>query len=107
MKAGRIILAAIYLDILAVSAVGAATRIYRPPCQTGAGAYLLAQHSGAIIRVDKYKEGRGGSAVVVYRPRQDSGWASRRLLARFDLATTLDNEPVTIRNANMTCRISK
>jgi hypothetical protein len=107
MKAGKIILAAIYLDILAVTAVGAATRVFRPPCHTGSGAYLLAQNSGAIIRVDRRKDGEGGSAIIVYRPRLERGWASRRLVSRFDLETTLDKEDVTIRNANVTCRIPR
>lgn len=105
MKFRTFIYAALFVEIGVFSAAAAAT-IIRPPCFSGARAYLLAANAGAVIgvRQDRDQVGAGGSAVVVYRPRKEKGWASQRLLARFDLAVELNNKPVVVRNSGQTCR---
>lgn len=106
MKLRTFIYAALFAEIGVFGAAAAATTILRPPCYSGSRAYLLASNAGAVIDVKDHQEqaGAGGSAVVVYRPRKEKGWASQRLLARFDLAVELNNKPVVVRNSGQTCR---
>ncbi len=103
MEAGRIIIAGISF---AVAGVGAAwdVVIVRPgPC-AAAETYLLAGNSAAIIRVeeDAIAETDG---VIVYREQPRKGWASRKILARFDLR--LDEAGTTILNSGEYCRGSQ
>ncbi|WP_428409425.1 hypothetical protein [Hyphococcus sp.] len=102
MEAGRIILAGISF---AVAGLGAAwdVVVVRPvPC-AAEKTYLLAGASAAIIRVeaDAVSETDG---VIVYR-EQSRGWASRRLLGRFDLR--VDDAGATIINSGEFCRGSQ
>ena len=91
-------------EIVALGAAAAATTILRPPCYSGSRAYLLAANAGAVIDVKRHANGASGSAVVIFRPRKENGWASQRLLARFDLAVELNDTPVVVRNSGQTCR---
>lgn len=91
-------------EIVALGAAAAATTILRPSCYSGSQAYLLAANAGAVIDVKKHDDGTSRSAVVVFRPRKEKGWASQRLLARFDLAVELNDNPVVVRNSGQTCR---
>lgn len=65
-------------------------RVFRAePCQSAYGAYMLAPNSAAIIRIDRPIGADplrvAQSSVIVYRPTPGRGWASRRLLSRFDV----------------------
>lgn len=79
----------------------AATTIIRPGECAGVGqSYLLAVNSGAIIRVAP-----GNAAapeVIVFRPKAATGWASQRLLMRFDLQ--LDDHGARIINSGAFCK---
>ena len=55
------------------------------PCSSPYGAYLLAPNSGALVRVDRPDQTDGEVQVIVFRPQRLRGWASQRLLSRFDL----------------------
>ncbi len=77
--------------------------IVRPgPCSEQASSYLLAGNSAAIIRI-----GPGNTAetsdpiIIVFRPQQIRGWASQRLLSRFDLK--LDDSGARIINSGAFC----
>ena len=102
MEAGRIILAGISF---AVAGLGAAwdVVIVRPVSCAAEKTYLLAGNSAAIIRIeaDALADTDG---VIVYR-EQSKGWASRRLLGRFDLS--LDDAGATIVNSGDFCRGSQ
>ena len=89
------------IELIACAAMASSVIITGPPCRDETRSYLLALNAGAVISVEE--EETGGSAVVVYRPRQEKGWASQRLLSRFDLAAELDDRPVVIRNSGATC----
>lgn len=106
MKLRTFIYAALFAEIAVLGAAGAATTIVRPPCYSGSRAYLLAANAGAVIDVKDHRDqaNGGGAAVVVFRPRKENGWASQRLLARFDLAVALNDKPVVVRNSGQTCR---
>ncbi len=104
MKLRAIIYAALFVEIGVFGAAAAATTIFRPPCYSGSRAYLLAANAGAVIDVKEQKGKSSGSAVVIFRPRKENGWASQRLLSRFDLAVELNNNPVVVRNSGQTCR---
>ncbi len=107
MKLRPIIYAALFVEVAVFGAAAAATTILRPPCYSGSRAYLLAANAGAVIDVREHKDKSSGLAVVVFRPRKEKGWASQRLLSRFDLAMELNNKPVVVRNSGQTCRASK
>ncbi len=102
----RPLLYGIFAAEIVVIGVGAATTVWRPPCYSGSRAYLLASNAGAVIDVRQEHENSDGSAVVVYRPRQEIGGASRHLLSQFDLSVELNEQPVVIRNSGQTCRAS-
>ncbi len=104
MKLRSIIYAVLFVEVAILGAGAAATTVLRPPCYSGSKAYLLAANAGAVIDVKEHKDKASGSAVVVFRPRKDKGWASQRLLSRFDLAVELNNKPVVVRNSGQTCR---
>ncbi len=102
MEAGRIILAGISF---AVAGLGAAwdVVVVRPgPCPAEA-TYLLAGNSAAIIRVEA-EAASVSDGVIVYR-EQSEGWASRRLLNRFDLR--VEEAGSTIVNSGEFCRRSQ
>ncbi len=104
MKIRPIFYGILIAEIAVIGAAAAATTILRPPCYSGSKAYLLAANAGAIIDVKTDADGNSGSAVVVFRPRKEKGWASQRLLARFDLAVELNDKAVVVRNSGQTCR---
>lgn len=100
MKVRQLILAGIYVNLLAVGATAETTVVTRPmPCQSAAGSFLLGANSGALIRIDE--AGSSASAIIVYRPMKKHGWASQRILARFDLE--LEDEGVRVVNSGLRC----
>ena len=102
MEAGRIILAGISFAVAGLGAVWDVVIVRPGPC-AAQQTYLLANNSAAIIRVeaDAVSDTDG---VIVYR-EQAEGWASRRLLGRFDLR--LDEAGTTIVNSGEFCRVSQ
>lgn len=76
-------------------------RVIRPAPCAAHGAFLLADNSGALIQPGI----RGGAElsdhIIVFRPKSTSGWASQRLLQRFDLH--LEEEGVRIVNSGAFC----
>ncbi len=105
MKLRPMIYGALLVEIAVIGAA-AMTTVLRPPCYSGSQAYLLAANAGAVIDVRANEDQTSGAAVVVYRPRVERGWASQRLLSRFDLSVELNNAPVVIRNSGNTCHAS-
>ncbi len=80
----------------------AETTILRPgPCATPQPSYLLAANSGALIRFEPDAPAALGNHVIVFRPKPTTGWASQRLLMRFDLK--LDEKGVRIFNSGAVC----
>ena len=87
---------------LAVFGAAAGFDITRPgPCH-GPTSYLLAGNSGALIRLKPRSEDRLENHVIVFRRQETRGWASQRLLQRFDLH--LENSAVRIVNSGAFCR---
>lgn len=79
----------------------AETVVIRPgPC-AAQDVYLLAGNSGALIRTNDAETGASGEHVIVFRPQPIKGWASRRLLRRFDLQ--LREDGVRIVNSGAFC----
>ncbi len=107
MKLRPFIYAALFVEVAIFGAAAAGTTILRPPCYSGSRAYLLAANAGAVIDVREHEDKSSGSAVVVFRPRKENGWASQRILSRFDLAVELNDKPVVVRNSGQTCRASQ
>ena len=101
MEAPRIIVATIGFAVAAAGAAGETLFIRPGPC-AAQETYLLAGNSGAIIRVEAPKAQADGERVIVYRRRENEGWASQRLLKRFDLR--LDEFGTTIVNSGQFCR---
>lgn len=100
MEAGRIIMGAICFSVAGLGAAGETVFVRPGPC-AAPQTFLLAGNAAAIVRID----GRGDRAehgVIVYRRQQERGWASRRLLGRFDLS--LDEAGPTIINSGKFCR---
>ena len=102
--------AAVFGGLLAGAAL-ANTIVVRPgPC-TSPEVYLLAGNSGALIRLEPGQGEAPGDHVIVYRQDEQSGgsarrkevrgWASRRLLDRFDLRIGQDD--VLIVNSGAFC----
>lgn len=74
--------------------------IVRPgPC-AAQSAYLLAEHSGALIHAPIGRPALQDH-IIVFRDQPSKGWASRRLLQRFDL--NLEEEGVRIVNSGAFC----
>jgi|GEM_PF-1970465 len=107
MKLRPFLYAILIAEVAVFGAAAAATTILRPPCYSGDRAYLLAANAGAVIDVRQNDMEASGTAVVVFRPRKERGWASQRLLSRFDLAVELNDNPVVVRNSGQTCRASR
>jgi hypothetical protein len=84
MKARRVVIGALWLNFLAVTAT-AETLVVRPdPCPTQADAPRVI-HLADIEAGDLNPHRAEASDVLVLYPVRDDGWASARLLARFDL----------------------
>lgn len=86
MKARRLLIAAMWLNILAASATATAeTMVVRPdPCPVGATMPLIID-IGEGDTVTLYPASRQAGEVLVLYPAKDHGWASARILARFRL----------------------
>ncbi len=104
MEAGRLIIAGISFAVAGLGAAGDVVFTRPGPC-IAQETYLLAANSAAIIRVEA-PEDRAATAsdgVIYYRkPEERRGWASRRLVQRFDLS--LEEAGVTIINSGEFCR---
>lgn len=101
MGTRRLILLALGLTFLAADS-SAETTIIRPgPC-AAQETYLLAGNSGALIRVEPDARSGKEDRAIVFRYQPTHGWASRRLLKRFDLQ--LDDGSPRIVNSGAFCR---
>ena len=96
MEAGRIIIAGISFSVAGLGAAGDVVFVRPGPC-AAQETYLLAANSAALIRVEDGEEG-----VIVFRSQERQGWASKRLLERYDLR--LDEAGTTIVNSGEFCR---
>ncbi|GJL95431.1 MAG: hypothetical protein DHS20C05_18360 [Hyphococcus sp.] len=85
------------------SLYAAEATIVRPgPCSAQAASYLLAGNSAAIVRIGpEQAAGTSDPIIIVFRPQQTRGWASQRLLSRFDLK--LDESGGRIINSGAFC----
>jgi hypothetical protein len=106
MRTRRLIMLAFWLNCVVVNAT-AETTVFRPgPCASQAGAYLLASNSGALIRVTPDSQGAATDHVIVFKKQKSmEGWASQRLLRRFDLQ--LEEGGPRIINSGAFCRGGK
>ena len=94
-------LAGIYGTLLTVGATAETVTVTRGlPCASEAGSFLLAVNSGALVRFEETST--DGAAVIVFRPTKKHGWASQRLLSRFDLE--LVDNGVQVINSGLSCR---
>jgi len=101
MIARRLFVAVVCAGYVLVG-VGAVTILTRPDaCVTRGTVYLLAANSGALIRAEPGAASEAGAPVIVFRPKRLSGWASQRLLMRFDLK--LDESGTRIVNTGAFC----
>lgn len=96
MEAGRIIIAGISFSVAGLGAAGDVVFTRPGPC-AAQETYLLAGNSVALIRVEDGEEG-----VIVFRRQERQGWASKRLLERYDLR--LDEAGTVIVNSGQFCR---
>ena len=96
MEAGRIIIAGISFSVAGLGAAGDVVFTRPGPC-AAQETYLLAVNSAALIRVED-----GENGVIVFRRQERQGWASKRLLERYDLR--LDEAGATIVNSGQFCR---
>ena len=85
----RLIIAACWLNLCAINAT-AETTVIRPGSCASAGTYLLAENSGALIKVTSLATEEVSDHIIVFRDHALSGWASQRLLRRFDLKLSED-----------------
>ncbi|OFX00354.1 MAG: hypothetical protein A3E78_02995 [Alphaproteobacteria bacterium RIFCSPHIGHO2_12_FULL_63_12] len=84
MKPRRILIAAMWVNILTASAT-AETIVVRPdPCPFAADVPKIITLSG-VEAIDLNPDRASADHILVLYPLQAPGWASARLLARFDL----------------------
>jgi hypothetical protein len=101
MIARRLFVAVVCAGYVLVG-VGAVAIFTRPDaCVARGTVYLLAANSGALIRAEPGTAGEAGDPVIVFRPKRTTGWASQRLLMRFDLK--LDEGGTRIVNTGAFC----
>ena len=100
METRRLILSVLGLMSTSVP-VAAEVAVFRPgPCAANTS-YLLAANSGALIRVTS-ADGIGfEDHIIMFRYQPTDGWASQRLLRRFDLQ--LDDHGTRISNSGVFC----
>lgn len=107
MKIGGFVGVVIVLEAV-TAMVWAAVIVVRPDvCAQSDRAYLLAMNARAVISVYEHEGAQTGNAVVVFRPRTEDGWASQRILSRFDLVVDLDHRPTVVRNSGAVCPAPK
>ena len=105
MNGRRLFVFAFWLNCLAVSAT-AETRVFSAgSCHSHQPSYLLAANSGALIRVQAGSLETINDHVIVFRPKPTTGWASQRLLMRFDLK--IEDGRQTVRNTGAFCEEEK
>ncbi len=87
--------------ICAYTPAAAEVAIYRPgPCAAKTS-YLLAANSEALIRVTSDDDVGYDDHIIMFRYQATDGWASQRLLRRFDLQ--LDGGGARISNSGIFC----
>jgi len=101
MEQRRLIPLAAGLTICAVSAVEAETTVVRPNACQAQASYLLARNSAALIQIGPQGAGEPENHVIVFRYQPRTGWASQRLLKRFDLR--LRDDGTRILNSGAFC----
>ncbi|WP_411818251.1 hypothetical protein [Hyphococcus sp. DH-69] len=101
MEKGRVIIAGVCFSIAGLGAMGQPV-IVRPGACAAQDSYLLARNSGAIININLTDPQQGENDVIVFRQHGLDGWASQRLLTRFDLR--LEENGPTFRNSGVFCR---
>ena len=95
------VIAGIAFSVAAAGAVGDTLFVRPGPC-AAQQTFLLAANSGAIIQVDRETPEKPETSIIVYRRGDREGWASRRLLKRFDLRVKPDG--MIIMNSGAFCR---
>ncbi len=85
MKARRILFAALWINLVGVTATAKTTIVRPDPCPFPADAPRIV-NLGDVEAVDlnPRRAGAPGKILVLY-PTPATGWASARILARFDL----------------------
>ena len=94
------------LVVLASNARAETATIIKPGlCSDMRDGYLLAMNSGALIRSANDDERDVSSHVILFRPGDRDGWASQRILRRFDLeiARASDAPDVVVINSGGFC----
>ena len=72
--------------------------VIRPgECAAGATTYLLAPNSQALIKIEEQEN----IQYIVFRPQALQGWASQRVLRRFDLE--IEEEGLRVFNTGGYC----
>jgi len=100
METGRAVLSVLGLTLASASAA-AETVVVRPgPCAAKT-TFLLASNSGALVRANSEFPAGYGDHIIVFRYQPTDGWASHRLLRRFDLQ--LDDGGTRISNSGAFC----
>ena len=100
METRRFIIAALSMAGFATSALAETTVIRPGPC-AAQSTYLLAANSGALIRVEPELDAGRNEHIIVFRYQPTTGWASQRLLKRFDLE--LEDGGARIMNSGVFC----
>lgn len=78
----------------AINTLNGEISVIRPgPCQAQ-DSYLLARNSAAVIQVDQFGTGGSENHIIVFRYQPRRGWASQRLLKRFDLKLQHDGPSI-------------
>jgi hypothetical protein len=85
MKARRILIAALWLNLLAATATARTTIVRPDPCPAPADApRIINLDDVEAIDLNPDRAAAPQGVLIVY-PAQAKGWASARILARFDL----------------------
>ena len=103
MKKRHIIIAASWVNLFAVNATAETTIFKRGTCNAPT-TILLAQNSGAIIQAVGLEQNESNNHVIVFRDQSLNGWASQRLLRRFDL--DLGTEGPRVFNSGSFCSVA-
>jgi len=92
MKARRLLIGAMWLNLLAVTAT-AETMVVRPdPCPAPADAPKIIMLS-KVEAADLNSSRAAARGVLVLYPVRAKGWASARILARFDIKGDSKRQP--------------
>jgi len=98
----RLFSAALATSLACIGQGQAETTIIRPGSCAAQTTYLLAGNSGALILVEPTMPAPQSDHVIVFRYQPTRGWASQRLLRRFDLQ--LEDGGPRVVNSGAFCR---